>query len=705
MTKMESESSYRPRYHPVCCELVYGPTRLPPPPHEATPHTFPRATTTRFRLNLLVTDGSGDSLYFAYSRSHVARYRIRRSDGIQLEALPATTIHPPTVINNMRVAHFAPHRGGDLLLMTGGSELTAESGTLSVMPLPHYAAYSERRNKRIRRGRSPPNISAVRAHTFALPVRSAWGLAVHDETCRIAVSSNSHSVLLLSITTSNTFVNVADSGGITGPNAQTGTGRGTVGRGAGTVPAYTGANNVNNNNVHRDNNIDETVLNARNDDDEDDESEDDYESKDGDFERRFRLVPVSDVLDGTHRNNIPCVAFNARGDRLASASIDTTFAVYDLSPSSDPLDMIMDLFVPRVSGRMLFQNSFPLCASRDGRTTDERMWGVHWTSREGLPVLVTAHADSSTIERFYIQQVHNMWWVPSETIDGDESVNDNDMPKAIFHPPDEIVNEIRNPLSSGRHIVLYDDNNDFDMYKQHVSSPEIERIQINNSNNNRERAASNEHFKEGFTFFPESAKRTGWRKQTKKGRDDGFLLVALESKLRLYSIRENPNEEETDCGENEGAEGEKKGLGLLVDELNLYWAMRSNGSNSVMFTNMIEIEKLRAFVLTGVGGGVFLVRIVDVDTDTDVENKASQRKRGNQDDERALQIEALGGPQLFVERVFTTELNVIGTCVVERKSKYRSLRSFELWILEQDGKIQCWDLCERPCALDPCDLV
>lgn len=694
---MDSETSYRPPYYPVSCEQVYGPTFLPPPPHE-TARTFPRASSTRYRLNLLVTDGNGDSLYYAYSRSHVARYRIHRSNGIQLEALPATTIHPPTVINNMRVAHFAPHRGGDLLLMTGGSELTGENGTLSIMPLPRPSPYPKHRNKRIRRGRSPSRFSSVRAHTFTLPVRSAWGLAVHDETCRIAVSSNSHSVLLLSITTSNTFVNVDNSGGISsGISAapQPNTGIGTVGGVAGTG-ANTGANN---------NNYDNNLGSG----DDGDESDDDYENRDGDIERRFRLVPISEDLRGTHRNNIPCVAFNERGDRLASASIDTTFAVYDLSYASDPCDMIMDLFAPRVSGRMLYQNSTPLCPSRDGRTLNERMWGVHWTNRAGLPVLQTSRADASTIERFYIQQVHNMWWIPSELMGGDELKDEEDISKCIFGPSGEIAKEIRNPLSSGRDIVLYDDYNDFEMSKQHILSVAQANIDYTRTDksNRRERPSSDKQEVEGFTFFPESSKQRGWRKQTKKGRDDGFLLVALESKLRLYSIRENPDQEEADCGENDGAEGEKKGLGELVHELNLYWAAQSNGSNAqVMFTNIIEIEELRAYVLTGVGGGVFLIRIVDVDTDIDTENKTSGSSHEKEcDNERDLQIEALGGPQLFVERVITTEHNVIGTCVVERKSECRSLRSFELWILEQDGKVQCWDLCERQSALDPSGLV
>lgn len=710
-------TSCRSVYSGICCQQVHAPSRIPVPPHEQLPHLFPQST-PHYRLNLLVTDGSGDTLYFAYSRTHIARYRIRRCNGVQLEALPAASIHPPTIVNNVRVANFSASRGGRLLIMTGGSELTGEHGTLSIMPLPPISSGEDviqtrmRHGRKTRRTRNMSRDSVLnrdrdrvrdggseaekvgKAHTFMLPVMSAWGLAVHDETCRIAVSSNSHAILVLSITTSHAFVNVARDSSAANSS--------TVAPGAGN--SDTRATSPNGPNLNHIANIDndggEDGDNSSNDDeyldgddhgeyDSDDDDPNATGDDDGGFERRFRLIPLSDPLGGTHKENIPCLAFNRRGDRLASASIDTTFAMYDLSESSEPMDMIMDLLVPRVSGRTLFQSGLP---SNVGRRGEQRVWAVQWTKRGNLPEVTAASQTGRCILNRFRSQHDEGVWLPDDGLGLGTEADDEDAQDIFRHDCEGHTQSPNEPFSNDP-LVMYDDSN----IDQDDSSGDYVECEVLEQKPGRGIDTLSEKVEQGFAFLPEVEKRAAWRKRPRGGkRDDGYLLVGYEESIMLYSVSGGMNGE---TGDTEAeAEGKEPDV-VLLDSLHIH-SMGLRGQRQVMFTNVIEIEKLKAFVVTGVGGGVFLIRIIEVEL---------EKEEGDDDDEEGRERGERGergfGARLFVERVFMMENNVIGTCVVERESESRSLRSFELWILQQHGIIQCWDLSERQTPIDISDLV
>lgn len=136
-----------------------------------------------YRLNLLATDGQ--RLYFGHCATNIAVYNIVRSGGVSLSPLASPSISPPTTINNVRLASLP--NGKRVLLLTGGDERGGEPGSLTLLRLPHSD--------------HPPGkaYEFATARTLTFPWASAWGLAVHEATDRIAFGSNSHCIVRLPI--------------------------------------------------------------------------------------------------------------------------------------------------------------------------------------------------------------------------------------------------------------------------------------------------------------------------------------------------------------------------------------------------------------------------------------------------------------------------------------------------------------------------
>lgn len=624
-----------PPYTSLAYSQILAQTRLPTPLNE---HASYIQDTPRYRLNLLATDG--DVLYFPYSSSRIARYRIRRSNGVQLEPITTCTITPPIVINNIRIANFATHRGGHLLLMTGGSQASTESGTLTILQLPNS------------------HLDPSCAYTYPLPVTSAWGLAVHNPTGRIAVSSNSQTTLVLAIATHQGFIyhqNRTDS-----PTAA--------------VPGQT----LDEPSAHTQSTPPDTITH--------------------DFYRRFRLVPMTRFLNNTHRNNIPCVAFNKSGNLLASASIDTSFALYDMSETCEPFPMVMDLLVPCLSGRRLFQNVIPVPAHDDIYRVRQRNWAVHWLDEH----FVCAVNGLTAVRHAWFDQHQDGIWV-SESFDENRQSARPDLflrygagagagvrRGALAHRPgvsgaslyDDSPNELPDDW---KHPHLAEDAEDIHKKKQ-VRGPESEKSSCF--------AIASDKY-----GYPSSQKEaeSGWRKRRRKesdcenGRKTSLLLVCLEEAIELYEVAEA-------IKDHVAAEGVwKRDDVRMIDSLHIN-SVGLHGREQFIYSNVIEVPKLKAVIVTGICGGVFLIRIVVGGVVPLGDGPEGMIIDG---EEPLWRLENGIKPSLFVERIFNTLENVIGTCVVEREAECSLLRSNELWILQQNGTIEAWDLSSTDVAIDP----
>lgn len=138
-----------------------------------------------------------------------------------------------------------------MLIMTGGDEILDASGTLTIFPLSKLNTTS---------------ISPV-AETRQLPFRSLWGLDIHHQTGLFAITSNSHSCVVLTLQpTSEPAAHPAPA----------------------TPPVFPQFSSV-------------------------------------------RVVQSSPVYKHTHRNNIPGVKISPDAKYLATASIDCTFALHRIA--------------------------------------------------------------------------------------------------------------------------------------------------------------------------------------------------------------------------------------------------------------------------------------------------------------------------------------------------------------------------------------
>lgn len=584
-----------PSYSPIIFSQVYGPDAIPIPLNENS-REFVRQTPL-YRLNLLAAEGQ--ILYFPYSSSSIARYRIHRSNGVILEPLPSCVIDPPTSINNTRIANFPSHIGGCMLLMTGGCEMTPANGTLTIMQLRH-----------------PKNNPVLYAHTTYIPATSAWGLAVHEFSGRLAISSNSQTTLVLGLFPSQGFIYHH------GPEDS----------------AYS----------------EELPGHSQ-------------------YYRRFQIALLTETEPNTHLSNIPCVAFNKSGTLLASASIDTTFAIFDLKESSKPPEFSMDLFVKCLSGRKIYQCSLPVAPRDDRFRTRARNWNVHWLY-DNMICDLAAFPD---VEETWHEQ-HKEGVAPPLSLTHFWKTADLFERHARDHSEGSTV-----PQRYGNDSVLYDDCPDegpgdgrFNDDCPNMDSEEEEKRIVKESVNSASYPSSETKIKYPPPPPPSPMEKKGlkdeWRKRRQTDQEAGkwnLLLVCLEQSIELYDVAESLRDkvDAKNVGKCEDV--------VLLDTIRLN-SDRWRNRRQLMFTNVIEIPKLRAVVITGVGCGVLVVRIVMSSTGS------------------------IRWPTLLVERLFPVLDHVIGTCVIERDDECPSLRSFELWILQQCGQIEAWDLAADRMSID-----
>lgn len=572
----------------IIAERVYEPQQLSAPPNEPFPNTFLR-NLTPYRLNLLAS--YGDLMYFPYSTSYIGCYKIHRSNGIMLEALPAIKIYPATPVNNVRVAVFDNRFGGPTLLLTGGSELNnLQSGSLTILQLPSSS-----------KDHAPRDSFATVAHTFMLPLKSAWGLACQERKGLVALTSNSHLFILLSLVSTREI-------------------------------AYASS-------------------------DEDEISERPAQV--------VRVVQTADTLHNIHTNNIPCIAFNEDGSMIATASIDSTFALYDIQV--DPSNVVGGVheFLPKRIVRKLCQCGERVPSSSDARRSNERAWVVHWVSN-----VFVCNIDCSTNfpdpsirkvwERWDSQHNHGVWL--TDNFDDGETVNLQN----IFRLPNHPVSYAGNP-------PLYDDRTDDD------SLDPLTKLRIRHFQQNAVRTESTKTLQvienvevEGNAHLDvsEGCNDKGKADKSKRGPIyNKLLLVCYEETIKLYRVYGDISLR-ADEGNIDSSEVE------LLDSLSVH-AVGVSGRRQLMFTSVVEATELHALLVTAIGTGVLLLRIVTGFDKPDEKLEYGGWRRN---------------PSLFVERIFPTTKDVTGVCIVERRSNCSFAQSTELWILQLDGCIECWDL-------------
>lgn len=434
-----------------------------------------------------------------------------------------------------------------------------------------------------------PSMVSSFARSLPILTDSAWGLDVHSKTGRFIVSSNSFGAKLYSFRSH---------------------------------PNETDQLNPSEANVHGP----------------------DLASSTDDF--RHYLIEHEPALYGTHSNNVPCACFHHDGDTIATASIDSTFAIYDFRRKKHPC---------------CFQSGKPISPSLDFSRRKERCWQVLWIKRSTpipvtdtdkvwlehsrqhrnfSPLLTSRHYSRSYPERNSLFTRHLNSVRHTQT---NHFYDDNQ----ILEPSHKADAENRKEADE-----LIFDNLDFDI-ASFFDKPTNSRHLVSRSSTNQ--LPCSVHVENSNTAEKDDQK---W--------DGDILLVCYEKIIALYHIP-------ADCTRKTATASDPAGKIRRLD------AMYFNTStySQLMFTNVIEVNKLNLLILTTVETGIIILRILEPP--------------------RTMQVSE---PSIYIERIISTPTHVVGTCVIERPGDTESSFSVELWILTADGLIQCWDLSRGEVAVD-----
>lgn len=541
---------------------------LPATPLRPTPGVSAdllRERLPRYRLNLLACHG--DAIYFVVDESSVAEYEVSRACGVAVVPVATHGIIPATSVNNVRVGVC---NGVPRLFMTGSAAGPAGRGSLSVLGL-----HGEKGVRRY-------------AETMFLPLKSAWGLDVHDETGHIAISSNSHCAVVVRLL-----------------------------------------------------------------------ERDEMEEVNGTQER---LERVCRVLSGTHFSNIPCVRFSRSGELLASASIDGSFALFDLSGG------VLE------GGRRLHQSAHD---SSDG----EWCWFSHWLDPRTVksvarhdPLWACLAEQRATNLGATVQEILDKAaaQLPRPRMEQQERHHSAEQP--VFSLPVYDDSAYADYELIGRQAWIQNPVNQATTRPVTAVPERVVRV-VDSVDGGVKRIYVGEHSQgsKSDTFnSPLRGTRSGAATVNANGagRDDihengSLLVVGKQETMHLFRVRRHAPGT-TDVEELDQIRLVPNGDGRM--SVFLY--------NPARLCDMCEVPELNLLVVTQQNGvGVALIRVV----------------------------EGVGfkGCKFVLERVIEEgEAGVIGTCVMERDSGIPFLKSFELFIVRTDGTIESWDIGRAANAFD-----
>lgn len=589
-------------------DLVLEPTRPP----------GPRLRPRFYRLNVLAAHD--DILYIAASNNEITRLKIRRSRGIVLEQLPSSTISPPTVINNVRVAPFSTHASSHALVLTGGNENQRASGRLVLLPLTSA------------QDPSPPIAKAFRTRT-----NSAWGLDIHPFLPRIAVSSNSRVIFIYTFRQPQPSAALRD-------NIQ---------------PAvHSAQNNALANQQQLIIAPNQTQQPAQpNDEQSGSDSGSDTGSGASDLDdpdvQNDHQHHLHDYFEQhhphaarVHLNNIPCVRFHNRGHLLASASIDCTFAVYDMTTSN------------LISS---FQSGIPAARDRYHTNAEERCWQTHWVS----PGMIQNADENHKVWSMHSWQSSSApTWAPPNFV-------------CELGPVPPLLTRHGNSVRRAQTKSLYDDRQLLEPIhdiphseSQNLRSSASELVFDINAVFDEPTASQRE-----VSIAAENKQALALKTSTiTEDTPDPFIegelmLVCFEKSIELHHILLSSDPTPDASGLPITSPHRRRARKLDRIQLN-------TRTRQVMVTQVIEIAPLSLIVCTAVNTGVLFIRILRSQTPT-----------------------SLGEPSLFIERVIKIDA-ICGACVIERHGSVLAEFCAELWIFTADGHLQCWELSREEFALD-----
>lgn len=304
------------------------------------------------------------------------------------------------------------------------------------------------------------------------------------------------------------------------------------------------------------------------------------------------------------------------------------------------------------TGRRLFQSGEPITAPLPKRTI-EWCWAVHW-----LPTSIAVPvSEEDPVWVALSEQRRAACWEPPEGYAFMPAARANlfDHPSPVLSRPHWLYQDY-SPVEGPREVLHMSDSSPIDRDPSDI----IENARC-------------------FSI-PKSSSHPGPMKQEPEEKDvkEYLMLVCREESIFLCRVKTSIKP------------GEEENPSVTVDTLDALRIRISSGiRDQVMYTNIIEVPRLNLVIITGVNTGVILLRILQPKPGTKFE---LLQKGGDY---------VSTNPLLFVERVITpANESIIGTCVVERPSDNIATESFELWILTQDGMIQCWDLSRGEMALD-----
>ncbi|PXF44842.1 hypothetical protein BWQ96_05425 [Gracilariopsis chorda] len=593
----------------IRADLVLEPTRPP------GPQLRPRF----YRLNVLAAHD--DVLYLAASNNEITRLKIHRSRGIVLQQLPSSTISPPTVINNVRVAPFSTHTSSHVLLLTGGNENQSASGRLVLLPLTSAG------------DPSPPVAKSFRTRT-----NSAWGLDVHPFLPRIAVSSNSQVIFIYTFRHPQPVTALQHN---TQPAAHSAHNEALANQQQLIVPPNQPQQPAQPNDQLSESDAGGSTDSEPSDLDDPDDQDDHQYHLDDYFER------YQPHAARVHLNNIPCVSFHKQGHLLASASIDCTFAVYDMTTSN------------LVSS---YQSGIPVARDRYHTHTEERCWQTHWVS-------------PSTVQN--VDEHHKVWSLHSWQSSSARTWAAPPNFVCELGPISPLLTRYGNAVRRAQTKVFYDDRQ---LLEPTHGSPHSESQNLRSPDSGPvfdinavfdEPTASQHEVSIEFENKQPFALKTSITEDTPDLLSEGeLMLVCFEKSIELHHILP-PSDPSPDAnGVSQAAPQRRRAR--KIDRIRL----NTRTCRQLMVTQIIEIAPLSLLVCIAVNTGVLFVRILRSCTPT-----------------------SLSEPSLFVERVIKIDA-ICGTCVIERPGSVLAEFCAELWVFTADGNLQCWELSRDEFALD-----
>eukprot|EP00177_Eucheuma_denticulatum_P001112 GFKZ01002018.1.p1 GENE.GFKZ01002018.1~~GFKZ01002018.1.p1 ORF type:complete len:610 (-),score=58.66 GFKZ01002018.1:122-1951(-) len=392
------------------------------------------------------------------------------------------------------------------------------------------------------------------------------------------------------------------------------------------------------------------------------------------------------VLPVIHSNNIPCVSFSNDGQLLASASLDGTYAIYDM----------------RRGGEVLYRSVRPnLNRWRDFESMEMGCWMVYWVNRK----MVTSVAGGDvawgeqrtqrnrtrvlTPFEFSLPNIHDHGLRQSvfDCMNSD-TVGKDDAPLPLYNDAGgDGQRDWVGSLGCGP-SAPYEGKESNDVAGVGASAPmdteSHEDYKDREGANSQEEQRRDKHMKAmqpdghempmlniGVGFQMDCDKCEVDEKNKRDERDDNYklLLVGRRAEVTLYKVKYEKHNSIPGCGERRR---------LLVEKVDMVTVYRRREPwRSGWCIKVEEVPSLGVLVLAVTGLGVVLLRVS--------ENNGRERLFT---DSTLTRIDGFASRDLVVSGT-----RIAGMCVVEPEgSKDCVGHPVEVWVAWVSGQVKCWEI-------------